>query len=106
LKHAALSLSDKGGQYSIYDIPLPITTLIANDTKQNVVDTPLTLIFMMGLRHVAFSLSYNGGQYFIHESSQLFTTLITNDAKSEIVEALLTLIFMMGKGACRYLFVL
>jgi chloramphenicol O-acetyltransferase len=106
MEHAAMSLSYKGGQYSIYDSPQPLTTLITNNTKPNIVDTPLTLIFMMGQWHVAFSLSFNGGQYIIYESSQPFTTMITNDAKPEIVDALLTLIFMMGQGACRYLYVL
>jgi 3'-phosphoadenosine 5'-phosphosulfate sulfotransferase len=106
MAHTAISLSAKGGQYSIYDSPQPLTTLITNNTKPNIVDTPLTLIFMMGQGHVAFSLSYNGGEYFIYESSQPSTTMITNDAKPEIVDALLTLIFIMGQGACRYLCVL
>jgi hypothetical protein len=99
-------LSDKGRQYSIYDSPQLLTTLITNDTKPNIVDALLTLIFMMGQEHVAFSLSYKGGQYIIYESSQPFTTLITYDAKPEIVDALLTLIFMMGQGAYCHLFVL
>jgi len=48
MEYAAISLSYKGGQYSIYDSPHPLTTLITNDTKPNIVDAPLTLIFMMG----------------------------------------------------------
>jgi hypothetical protein len=43
-----MSLSYKGGQYSIYDSPQPLTTLITNNAKPEIIDAPLTLIFMMG----------------------------------------------------------
>jgi len=48
MEHAASSLAYKGGQYSICNSQQPFTTQITKDAKPKIIDTLLTLIFMMG----------------------------------------------------------
>jgi hypothetical protein len=46
--YAAIAFALKGGQYSIYVSVQPCTTQITNNAKPKIVNTLLTLIFMMG----------------------------------------------------------
>jgi len=47
-EHFTFSFTNKGSQYFVYDYVQPIAHKITQDTWPRIVDTPLTLIFMMG----------------------------------------------------------
>jgi len=47
-EHFTISFAYKGCQDFVYDYVQPITPRITQDTRPRIVDTPLTLIFMMG----------------------------------------------------------